>query len=40
MSIMYCDKCDQLIDTDFDAEHIKDCPENKKVDKSKLKKVK
>jgi hypothetical protein len=31
MSIQYCHKCDQYIDTDFDAEHFDD-PEHEKED--------
>lgn len=25
MSIQHCENCDQMIDTDFDAEHFEEC---------------
>jgi hypothetical protein len=29
MSVIYCDTCDHYVDTDYDVEHVEDCPFSK-----------
>lgn len=31
MSVLYCDNCDEHIDTDFDAEHFDECKPSFKI---------